>query len=72
MARDCTGPTLLSVCEWIIRQVESSDFYQLELFNYFVEHRWIPTEDRFQKEEYFTLFPYESAVNYVRSYEQTS
>jgi hypothetical protein len=72
MASDCAGPTLLSVCRWIINQVESKDFYQLELFNYSVEHRWIPNEDRLHKEEYFTLFPYESALSYVRSYEQAS
>jgi hypothetical protein len=72
MANDCSGVTLFNVCKWIINQVESRDFYQLELFNYSVEQRWIPGEDRIHREEHFTLFPYESAINYVRSYEQTS
>lgn len=66
---DCGGPAPIHMFRRAIERMNKPN-YQLELFSVLEESRWIPMQDKFYKDTYYHLYPYDYALNYVSSWEK--
>ena len=66
---DCGGPHPIHMFRRALERMSKPN-YQLELFSILQETRWVPMQDRMEKDIYYHMYPYDYALNYVSSWEK--
>ena len=71
MPSNCYGPNPVRVYEAYVKKVDNTPHFQYEMFRVLEDSYW--DGDGWRKSTYYHWFPYDYAINYVRSfYEKAS